>query len=148
MQKNLVKASPDDSILDAYRLMCSKNIRHLPVFHQESLVGLISDRDFHRAMVVDRPGELNLEIFLNSEKKVKDFMSWPIFTVMDFFSLRSVTEEMIKRKISAVLVQNDQLQYVGIITTEDILSEFLKLLDKEAEMRDSPLSFFISNTLY
>jgi len=148
MKKNIVKVAPQDSILEAYRRMHMKNIRHLPVFEDNTLVGMLSDRDIQRAMVVNKTDELNLEIFLSEGRKVEEYMSWPIFTVMDAQPLGFIIEEMINRKISAVLVQNNSFEYVGIITTEDIMFEFLRILNKEEDLKDRPLSYFMSNTLY
>lgn len=148
MTKNLITVSPEDTMLLAYQLMYQKNIRHLPVFDGKNLIGLLSDRDVQRAMIVNHPEEINGEIFLRATWKVKEFMSCPIFSVLESMSLKSVIEEIIHMKISAILVQNEKLEYVGIVTTEDILGEFLKVLSKEEEMAQKPLSFFFSNTLY
>lgn len=149
MTKNLIKVGPDDSILLAYRLMFEKGIRHLPVFdHQNMLVGMLSDRDIQRAMIVDRHTPEIQEISLNANIKVREYMNWPVHSVQDQTSLRSVVSDMMERKISAVLVQNEQYEFVGIVTTEDLLAQLLKEMDKDEDMKEKSLLFFLPNTLY
>lgn len=149
MSKNLVKVGPNDSILFAYRLMFDKGIRHLPVFdHDNLLVGILSDRDIQKAMIVDRHAPDIQEISLNANIKVREYMNWPVHSVLDQTSLRTVVTDMMERKISAVLVQNDQYEFVGIVTTEDLLAQLLKEMDKDEDMREKSLLFFMPNTLY
>src|SRR5210317_981217 len=45
MTSDLVRCSPDDSVNEAMAMMTDRRIRHLPVFEDESLVGLISIGD-------------------------------------------------------------------------------------------------------
>ena len=149
MSKNLIKIGPDDAILEAYRLMYENGFRHLPVVdHQNLLLGILSDRDIQRAMIVDRHAPDDQEISLNARIKVREYMSWPVHTVQSQTSLRSVVDDMRERKISAVLVQNDQYELVGIVTTEDLLAQLLKEMDKDEDIKEKSLSFFMSNTLY
>lgn len=107
MSKNLVKIGPDDAILEAYRLMYEKGFRHLPlVDHQNLLLGILSDRDIQRAMIVDRHAPDDQEISLNSQIKVRDYMSWPVHTVQDQTSLRSVVDENVKEKSLSFFMSN------------------------------------------
>ena len=45
MALSTISVSPDDSILDAARLMSEARIRHLPVRQGERVVGMLSIRD-------------------------------------------------------------------------------------------------------
>lgn len=46
MSRDMVKLGPDDWAVDALRLMSQVGIRHLLVVDQETLIGIISLRDF------------------------------------------------------------------------------------------------------
>jgi CBS domain-containing protein len=50
-RKNLITASPEDSVVSAAVKMIENNIRHLPVVEGERLIGVISIRDVLRALV-------------------------------------------------------------------------------------------------
>ena len=51
MRTNFVSAAPDDSLLEADRIMRLARIRHLPVVEKGLLVGLLSHRDVLAASI-------------------------------------------------------------------------------------------------
>jgi CBS domain-containing membrane protein len=51
MRANFISAAPDDSLLEADRIMRLARIRHLPVVKNGVLVGLISHRDVLSASI-------------------------------------------------------------------------------------------------
>jgi CBS domain-containing protein len=53
-KRNLVKASPEDSIEEAMNKMMTKSIRHLPIVDDDKLVGIVSIKDLIKAVVEDR----------------------------------------------------------------------------------------------
>lgn len=50
-RKNLITASPDESVVSAAAKMIEHNIRHMPVVEGGRVVGVISIRDVLRALV-------------------------------------------------------------------------------------------------
>lgn len=149
MSRNIVSLRMEDSMLEAYRLMYDKGIRHLPIFdEQKNLLGILSDRDVQRAMITDRGDDCPDEIYLNPEKKIMEYMSRPAFTVMEDSPITEVILSMISRKFSAVMVENKRGEYTGIITSEDLLNCMLSLLNREEEIKNKPLSFFMPNIVY
>lgn len=58
MTKNLIVAEQDDDISDISCIMVEKNIRHLPVVEQGTVIGMLSVRDIIQAQV----SKLNSEI--------------------------------------------------------------------------------------
>ena len=149
MSTNVVTVKPEDSLLSAWKLMCEQNILHLPVADASGVVvGMLSDRDVQRAMVVDRPAGDAEEIFLTATKKVSGFMTPTVFSVRMETTISSIIEEMLKRKVSAIVVLDDHLCCVGIVTSTDILGLFLDQIKRSEENLNKPLSFFFPNTLY
>lgn len=121
-------------ISEAHALMSVHGFRHLPVLDaQGDTVGILSDRDVQRAMSVRRTGALGQEISFNPNYRVEDFMSWPVCVVSEETPLRMVAEQMLKQKLSAMIVVNSQAELTGIITTDDILAAFLETEGKETE---------------
>ena len=65
--------SPDDSVLDALRLLADKNVGALPVMEDNQVVGIVSERDYARKLVLkDRS---------SAATPVREIMSAPVVTV-------------------------------------------------------------------
>jgi len=146
----LITIMANETLVIAYKLMKSKNIRHLPVTDERNkIVGILSDRDIQRGMQVTKVNTFQQEISLNGELKVEDFMSWPVYTVSEETPIKKVVSEMLSQKVSAFLVQDNFEQIKGIITTDDILKLFLTEMDKEQSKSFNKLSFYFNqNELY
>lgn len=131
MSKHLVLVSEDASLDVAYSLMRKNTIRHLPVTNEKGhVVGIISDRDLQRALKSHVVGEGFAKwesCEFDGTSVVADYMSWPVRTVDLSSNLKSVTEAMIKEKVSCYLVTKEG-QVMGIVTTEDLLRLLAQLL--------------------
>ena len=66
MSRNLVSVTPEHQIQQAMELMTEKRCRHLPVFKDEQLVGMLSIGDLVKAIIADQ--ELQIQI-------LKDYVS-------------------------------------------------------------------------
>jgi acetoin utilization protein AcuB len=131
MSSDLVTAYVDESLSEAYAKLKKNNIRHLPVVDaNEKVVGVISDRDFHRGMKFNKYEEVFFEhsdILFVDGAKVCNFMSWPVKTIAPSASLADASWKMINDKISALLVTSDD-NVEGIITHEDLLRVLVCIL--------------------
>jgi CBS domain-containing protein len=99
---NLVCIYWGEKLEDAYRILTDKNIRHLPVVdHRSEIVGIISDRDFQRAMSIDQPdfssGKAPQAEF-NPLSRIRDFMSWPVESIDEKASVTAAAKRMIDKK--------------------------------------------------
>lgn len=133
MSAKMVTVSWDDHVRTAYQIMQEKKIRHLPVIDDGGqYIGILSDRDIRRAMKPKSTGfseswEEKVEFF--KKHKVKDFMSWPIQSVNENTLLLDVARKMLEEKFSALLVCDTHGHPRGIITTDDLLSVLIGLLE-------------------
>lgn len=120
MKTNLVTVKKDCSIYDAIQLLVDKNITGLPVVdEQESLVGIISEKDMLRLLynIEDKPGT------------VEDFMTKNVVAFRPDDSLIDIAESFINNSFRRVpIVKDDKL--VGIISRKDIIAYILKLRHK------------------
>ncbi|MCH7686239.1 MAG: CBS domain-containing protein [Planctomycetes bacterium] len=66
MSRDLVSVTPEHKIQQAMELMTEKRCRHLPVFKDEQLVGMLSIGDLVKAIIADQ--ELQIQI-------LKDYVS-------------------------------------------------------------------------
>ncbi len=116
MTDHLITVPADSGVEKALMVMKNHHIRHLPVLGEnKKIVGVVSDRDLYRGLNSD-------DIF------VSDIMTKDVFKVDIKTNIKVVIESMLKHKFSAVLVTQDDV-VCGIITSEDLLSLLLKLLD-------------------
>lgn len=122
--RNLIVAHWMEKIAGAYELLQRNKIRHLPVVDDAgAIVGIISDRDFQRAMQIDQPDFASgrvaqPEFDLNA--RVRDFMSWPVDAIEEKSTVADAARLMLDKRISSlIVVRHDEV--VGIVTTEDLL---------------------------
>ncbi len=127
MTGKLISILEDHDVISGESLMKTHKIRHLPVVNSENeLSGILSIRDVVRAK--------------DKTSMVKTIMTTPVRTVKKDANIKTVIALMLKYKISAVLVA-DNNEVVGIVTTDDLL----KLLHEVLEDGDSLESMEISS---
>jgi CBS domain-containing protein len=149
MSSNVLSIKCTDPILKAYDLMLNNNIRHLPVVdEQKSLVGILSERDIQRAMILSLNQSGQKEIFLSKLLSVSELMSSPVLSVDENSMITDVVKELLQNKVSALMVRDSLGSFTGIITTDDLLSYCIDVLEKNEDLVNKPLSLIFSNTLF
>lgn len=135
--RNLIVTNWQDGLGDAYMLMRAHGVRHLPVVDDDGgVVGIISDRDFMRALQIEQAdfasGYVPRPEF-DANYVVRDFMSWPVAAVDEERPVADAAKLMIDQKISALIVTRKEDEVVGIVTTEDMLRALLDLLEPTSD---------------
>ena len=128
MTKVLFTLTPEDPVDKAFIFFHFENIRHLPVLENESLVGIVSDRDLKKVIGSRKKLTTNEEgtRVIIPAKKVKNIMRRGVVTISPEQRAADAAAIMAKRKISSLpVVKKDKL--VGILTATDILKAFVKL---------------------
>ena len=104
--------SPDASVYDALKLMAEKNVGALLILDGDRLVGLVSERDYARKII--------LKDKLSKETKVKEIMRTEVFTVTPDTDLDERMELItVKRVRHLPVVENDRV--IGIISIGDVV---------------------------
>lgn len=124
---------PSASLADARELMYEKRIRHIPIVQDQSLLGLISQRD---VLAAEHSSLLNIEPEkrLDNEKSVRvsEFMKINLVTIDPHASIRQAALYIQKHKLGCLpVVENDVL--VGIITDSDFVNVAINLLELAEE---------------
>jgi acetoin utilization protein AcuB len=141
MTKKIIKVRPEMPIQAAFDEMKENGIRHLPVVDQAGrLVGMLSDRDIHRAVHVKMVNQIEQEMTFNPHDTVEDYMSWPVQTIDENSSIEVIAKMMIELKVSAFIVSGPNQYIKGIITTEDLLKYLVELLGGAKSSNDIPIS--------
>ena len=101
---------PDDSVYDALRLMADKNVGALVVFEGDRLVGIISERDYARKVV--------LRDKISRDTKVEEIMSVEVKTVTPSTDLKECMELFTDNRFRHLpVIENDRV--AGIISIGD-----------------------------
>jgi acetoin utilization protein AcuB len=131
----LVGIHKREPIEHAYSVMKRISTRHLPVIDDDgTIVGMLSDRDFKRAMKVPDSRKwlaTDREPEFDPNEIAMEYMSWPIQTIDESTAISKAAEKMIENKISSLIVTRNR-QAVGVVTTEDLLKALIKE-NKESE---------------
>lgn len=139
----------NESLAKAYSQMKAAGFRHLPVVDQNNtLVGIISDRDLLKAMWPIPPSDgysLPTDPVFKKDAKVLDYMSWPVKTLKHTDELIRAVNIMIDEKISAVVVMRNN-QMIGILTHEDLLRVLASLLNEPKAMKQKIVDFVYNST--
>jgi CBS domain-containing protein len=108
--------SPDDTVYDALKLMAETNVGALLVLDGDRVVGLISERDYARKIV--------LKDKLSRETKVKEIMTTDVLTVTPAMDLDECMELITEKRLRHLpVVENDRV--LGIISIGDIVKGIL-----------------------
>lgn len=149
MIKPLHTTTPSATLLSAWELMLAHDIRHLPVCDESGVVvGMLSDRDIQRAMIVDRTGGGDEEIFLAPGRTVAAFMRENLFLARGDTELSDVIDEMLLRKVSSIIIVGRGGRPVGIITSTDIMALCRDQILRSEDFIGRTLSVIFPNTLY
>lgn len=125
MRTNFISAAPEDSLLEADRIMRLARIRHLPVVRKGVLVGLISHRDVLAASIAKlekcEPAE-RLEHLRRIS--IGEVMQRDLATATESTTLGSAARRMLRLKIGCLPVVRDGSDgpaLVGLLTESDLL---------------------------
>ncbi len=123
MTRNPATVSPRTSIAEAWDVMRELDVRHLPVVQDDTLVGMLSDRDLARldvarVLTVEGADALRREL----ETPVAALMAGDVIAVEPETSLSEVMGLLIEHKVGALpVVQPDTGSVIGIISYVDVL---------------------------
>ena len=112
MTTNPVTVPPDEDVYYAFYLLKKHNIRQLPVVSDNTLIGIVTERDLR--MLIERP-----------PVKIRSAMSTNVFNIDENASLITAARQIQERKINALPVLSGDNRLVGIITVTDVLSALI-----------------------
>ncbi|MGE0528082.1 MAG: HPP family protein [Bdellovibrionales bacterium] len=139
-----------DHLSAAYFRMKREGFRHMPVIDDSgSVIGIISDRDFQRAMwPMSAPDAHGLpdEARFRKDAKIAEYMSWPVKCLPEKTDLLEAVNLMIDQKISAIVITRHG-EMTGIVTHEDLLKILTILLKEPGTMKEKVLTLAYNSPL-
>lgn len=108
--------SPDATVYDALRLMQNKDIGALLVTEGDKLVGIISERDYARKVVLQNKS--------SKDARVRDIMTRDPYTIHPDQTVSECMELMTNQRIRHVpVIEDDHL--VGVVSIGDVVKDII-----------------------
>lgn len=130
MTQKLITATPEMSVKQAFLLMRTHRVRHIPVVNGEELVGIISDRDLRRPRWADHLDDWTSYYQLNEEHTVADVMTRNPETVRASDEILKAVKILREHRYGALPVLNKGGELVGILSAQDLLGALEEALSK------------------
>jgi CBS domain-containing protein len=115
--KSTWSIGPNEPVLDAIRLMSEKQIGALPVMDAEQLVGIVSERDYARKVILMGRS--------SAETPVSQIMTTPVLTVSPDESVHRCMEIMTEKRIRHLPVV-EKSKVVGMISIGDLVKAVIE----------------------
>lgn len=133
--------SPKDTLFDAYELMKTCQVTHVPVVKEKKIVGMVSQGDvLLHANYRDR----NLEL---RDLPISEVMSKDVVSCLPSASIASAAATMLCCRIEAIPVVDVDGYLRGIVTSTDLL-DYLCSLEEKAGRNVMPLDFLERDPLH
>ena len=130
MTRNVITINQGDPVSLAFELLLTNDIRHLPVLSRRKLVGVITDRDLHEALIPSDPSDTHRSMYHTVKNiKAKSIMTPNPITIGPDASVDQAAQIFLDRKIDCLPVKDTKGRLVGILTSTDILKAFLELTE-------------------
>jgi acetoin utilization protein AcuB len=128
MTRNVVTIDKDADISTAREKMSKHRIRHLPVVDENNLlVGIITDRDIRSALPSSQSADKdNIEKLTSS--KIEEIMTKSPISISPLDTIQDALLLLQKKRFGALPVIDRQEKLIGIISTRDLLREFIDVL--------------------
>ena len=124
--------SPDDTVFDAIKKMNEKSVGALPVVADEKLVGIISERDYARKVI--------LEDRRSKDTKVKEIMTEHVYHVSPVQKIEECMSIMTERHIRHLPVVTDG-KLSGMISLGDVVKYIISDQQFKIEQLEKDISW-------
>lgn len=109
--------SPNATVFDAIQLMANKNVGALPVVDNWQLVGIISERDYARKVI--------LKGRFSKDTLVRDIMTQELLTATPSDSITECIRVMTEKRVRHLPVL-EGTKLIGIVSIGDVLKWFFR----------------------
>ena len=104
--------SPDATVFEAIQLMADKNVGALPVVDNSRLIGIISERDYTRKVI--------LKGLSSKDTRVRDIMAREVLTASPSDSTADCMRVMIEKQVRHLPVL-EGTKMIGIVSIRDVM---------------------------
>lgn len=111
--RNIWSVPPDSTVFDAIRLMSEKNVGALLVMQGERLVGMLSERDYTRKVILRGKS--------SKTTAVREIISTPVISVGPNHTVEECMRLMTEHRIRHLPVLNGE-RVIGIVSIGDLVN--------------------------
>jgi len=115
--KDIWSIGPDEPVLKAIQVMADRHIGALPVMRGEELVGIVSERDYARKVILLGRS--------SSDTQVGQIMSSPVITVSPDEAVHRCMEIMTEHRVRHLPVV-EKSKLMGIISIGDLVKAVIE----------------------
>ena len=108
----VVSITPDTSVFDALKVMNEKNIGAVLVMEDEELVGIFSERDYARKVILAGRSSKTTE--------VKELMTCKVYCIDPSRTIQDVMELMNEHRFRHVPVMESE-KVIGVLSSGDVM---------------------------
>ncbi|HEY8539332.1 MAG TPA: CBS domain-containing protein [Steroidobacteraceae bacterium] len=108
---------PDEPVLEAIRLMSDKSIGALPVVSGDQLVGIVSERDYARKVILMGRS--------SSDTPVSQIMTTPVITITPDDTVHRCMELVTEKRIRHLPVM-ERNKLIGMISIGDLVKAVIE----------------------
>ena len=129
--RRIIAVKPNDSVLEAIRVMAEQNIGAVVVMQDDQLLGIMSERDYARKVIVKGRA--------SDTTPVSDIMTGDVLTTSDGETVNDCMEMMTERKIRHLPVVEGE-SVVGMISIGDLVEAIIADQQEEIEQLEHYIS--------
>jgi signal-transduction protein with cAMP-binding, CBS, and nucleotidyltransferase domain len=129
--RHIVSINPEDSVLDAIRLMAEKSIGSLVVMKDQELLGIMSERDYARKVIIKGKS--------SESTAVSEIMTVNVFTTSSSETVNDCMSLMTEKKIRHLPVVEDNT-VIGMISIGDLVEAIISDQQEEIEQLEHYIS--------
>jgi CBS domain-containing protein len=115
--RKVIAVTPDDSVIDALKIMAEQNIGSVMVMKGDEYLGLLTERDYARKVILRGKA--------SSETKVSEIMSVELPRVNPSDTIEHCMQLMTDRNIRYLPVFDSEKIY-GIVSINDLVKETIR----------------------
>jgi CBS domain-containing protein len=114
---DIFHATPDDSVLEAIKMMAEKGVGALLVMDKGKLVGILSERDYARKIILKGKS--------SRETAIKDIMTEDVVCAEPLQTVEQCMELMTENRIRHLPVVEDE-KVVGVLSIGDLVKAIIE----------------------
>lgn len=109
--------APDDTVLDALHVLAERNIGVVPVVSEGELVGIFSERDYARRVI--------LQGLTSKDTLIEHVMTADVYTVSPDDNIEDCMKIVVSKGFRHLPIVEDG-ELIGVVSANDLLAEVIR----------------------
>ena len=136
MSPRVLSIPPTMGVREAFFKMKENAIRHLPIVDENNtLIGIISDRELRRPNWVDEAQDISHVYYLDNSMLVSDVMITNVYIVHTYDTLNKAVSLLLDNHIGAAPVLDKTGALVGMLSSIDLLRALKDSIDQQRKAK-------------